>query len=96
MRNTRNNIVVAGGDLQRKNTINYLIFKYLAFCNKSTTRRALSGSTGLEITTLYRELFNLVYRRRAVSIAEYDYCQTTGKKDMHFVLLKNGGRNDNC
>lgn len=67
-----------------------VIHKALLTANQPLTRRQLSYRTKLEIATLCRALFNLVHKSKTVNIAKYDYCETTGRKVMHFAAIKRG------
>ena len=78
---------------QNKDSEVQRIFKALTAANKPLTRRELKPLTGLEISTLCRALYNLVYDVQSIIIAHYAPCQTTGKKVMHFAV-KEGSRND--
>lgn len=71
---------------------NRLIYKALLRAKQPQTRRQLSESTGLEIATLCRALFNLIHRNRTIKISHYAPCKKTGKTVMHFWFNKKKGR----
>lgn len=75
-----------GGHDKGKYKETALIFKALLAANQPLTRRQLSYLTKLEIATLCRALFNLVYQKKTVKIAKYDICITTGRKVMRFAV----------
>ncbi|QNL49240.1 hypothetical protein H8S90_21255 [Olivibacter sp. SDN3] len=62
-----------------------LIFKAL-YKNQPVTRRELSNATNIEIASLCRVLFNLVYYTGQVKIAYRKKCPNTGRTVMHFAL----------
>lgn len=70
---------------QNKERENTLIYKALA-TYQPCTRRKLSDLTGLEIATLCRALFNLVYRLETIKVSHYAPCKVTGVEVMHFAL----------
>lgn len=71
-----------------KDSENRLIYKALRKAKQPQTRRQLSESTGLEIATLCRALFNLIHRNRTIRITHYAPCRKTGKSVMHFWFNK--------
>ena len=78
----------------RTETENKRILKALSATKYPLTRRELSERSNLEIATLCRALFNLVYKRKTVHIIKLDYCKTTGRKVMHFAIIREGVKND--
>jgi hypothetical protein len=74
-----------------------LIFKALYEFKQPLTRRKLSEITFLELPTLCRSLYNLVHKRKLLTVAKIAPCAKTGKRVYHYYFAlnsKEGIQND--